>query len=594
MVYLKSAARIFLVIFSFVYTTVAVSGEVEKLHTLFEEHWLGRLADEPLLATSAGVDIYNDRLPSVTSQFYEHLLIRDQEALKQLFEIDREQLSVQDQINYDLFRFDLEVRIARAGFKPWRIPFVSDYGFYDDVTLLPYNMPFRTVKDYENYISRLLDVPRYFDENIANMRNGIGENFTMPFVIVEGVISTLANQQVTSVEASPLYEPFMRMPDAFTISDKERLISLGHDAITNAVLPAYQKVYDFFIEEYRPHARTTIGILELPAGSDIYQTEIYAYTSLKLSPQDIHLLGLKEVERIRAEMEKIIEKVRFKGTFKAFLNFLRTNRRFYAETPHQLLAEASYFAKRIDGQMPSFFKHLPRLSYGVKAVPDTIAPNYTTGRYWGGSLTNGLAGNYMVNTYALDQRPLYELPALTLHEGVPGHHHQVSLAQEMENVPAFRQNMYLSVFGEGWGLYAEKLGVEMGIYETPYQDFGRLTYEMWRAARLVVDTGIHSLGWTREQAVNFLLENSALSELNINTEVNRYISWPGQALAYKLGEKKIWELRHRAETELSDKFDIRSFHDALLSNGSVTLDILDNIVDSYISLVKNTLVQQSN
>lgn len=592
MVCLIKISRIFFVFFFFSYSTIAVSGEVEKLQMLFEKYWLERLADEPLLATSASTDAYNDRLPSVTSQFYDHAHVRDKETLEHLFKIDREQLPVQEQINYDLFRFDLDVRIARADFKLWRIPFVSDYGFYDDVTLLPYNMPFRTVKDYENYISRLFDVPRYFDENIANMRQGINENFTMPLVIVQGIISTLLNQQVTSVEASPLYEPFSRMPTGFVAADKERLLSLGRDAIAEAILPAYQKVYNFFVEEYRPHARSTIGILELPDGSDLYQTEIYAYTSLKLSPQDIHAFGLKEVERIRAEMEETIDRVGFKGSFTAFLKFLRTNKQFYAKTPHQLLAEAAYFAKRIDGQMPAYFNRLPRLPYGVKAVPDTIAPSYTTGRYWGGSLTNGLAGHYMVNTYALDQRPLYELPALTLHEGVPGHHHQIALAQEMENLPAFRQNMYISVFGEGWGLYAEKLGVEMGIYETPYQDFGRLTYEMWRAARLVVDTGIHAMGWTREQAVNFLLENSALSELNINTEVNRYISWPGQALAYKLGEHKIWQLRHKAEAELSDKFDVRSFHDAVLSNGSVTMDILDTVIDSYIlSIKRNTLVQ---
>lgn len=571
-----------LLAFFFSFPALAES-EGDTLRALFDEAWGARLADEPLTATSAGVDTYNDRLPSVTAQAFARALERDQGALKRLTEINRDRLSPGDQVNYDMFQFDLESRIARAAFRPWRIPFVSDYGFYDDVTFLPDNVPLRTVKDYENYIARLADVPRYFDENIANLRKGMTESFTMARIIVEGVVSVLANQQAASAEESPLYEPFTRIPATLGDPERARLAAAGREVIASAVLPAYRKVYDFFAEEYLPNARGSLGASELPDGGAYYQAEIRAYTTLDLTPEEIHGIGRQEVARIRAEMEAVIAKIGFQGTFSDFLKFLRTDPQFYAKTPHELLAEASYLAKRIDGRMPAFFGKLPRLSYGVKAVPDSIAPSYTTGRYWGGSLKNGVAGNYMVNTFALDQRPLYELPSLTLHEGVPGHHHQIALAQEMEGVPAFRQNMYLSAFGEGWGLYSEKLGIEMGIYETPYQDFGRLSYDMWRAARLVVDTGIHALGWTREQAVQFFLENSALSEHNINTEVNRYISWPGQALSYKLGELKIWELRKKAESELGEKFDLRAFHDALLSNGSVTLGVLESVIDRYIA-----------
>jgi len=571
-----------LLAFFFSFPALAES-EGDTLRALFDEAWGARLADEPLTATSAGVDTYNDRLPSVTAQAFARALERDQGALKRLTEINRDRLSPGDQVNYDMFQFDLESRIARAAFRPWRIPFVSDYGFYDDVTFLPDNVPLRTVKDYENYIARLADVPRYFDENIANLRKGMTESFTMARIIVEGEVSVLANQQAASAEESPLYEPFTRIPATLGDPERARLAAAGREVIASAVLPAYRKVYDFFAEEYLPNARGSLGASELPDGGAYYQAEIRAYTTLDLTPEEIHGIGRQEVARIRAEMEAVIAKIGFQGTFSDFLKFLRTDPQFYAKTPHELLAEASYLAKRIDGRMPAFFGKLPRLSYGVKAVPDSIAPSYTTGRYWGGSLKNGVAGNYMVNTFALDQRPLYELPSLTLHEGVPGHHHQIALAQEMEGVPAFRQNMYLSAFGEGWGLYSEKLGIEMGIYETPYQDFGRLSYDMWRAARLVVDTGLHALGWTREQAVQFFLENSALSEHNINTEVNRYISWPGQALSYKLGELKIWELRKKAESELGEKFDLRAFHDALLSNGSVTLGVLESVIDRYIA-----------
>jgi uncharacterized protein (DUF885 family) len=558
------------------------NGEAEKLHQLFEDEWTERMKDEPLAATFSGIADYNDRLACVTEDCYLEQQAEDQAFLARLREIDRAALSEEDQLNYDLFAFELEARITVSDFATWRIPFLADFGFYSSIMSLKESVPLLTVKDYENYIARLNDVARYFDEQIANMQDGLRDSFTQPKVILGRIIPVVASQISDEPEATPYFKPFEEMPAHFSEEDKTRLKSEGLTAIANSVLPAFAKLHAFLVDEYQPATREAIGISETPEGRDYYAALVRYYTTFEITPEEVHQIGLDEVARIRAEMEAIIEKVEFKGSFAEFLEFLRTDPQFYATSAHQLLAEASYHAKRIDGKMPEFFGKLPRLSYGVRPVPDEIAPAYTTGRYWGGSYNNGRAGNYMVNTYALDKRPLYTLPSLTLHEGVPGHHHQISLTQEQEGVPEFRQNMYLSAFGEGWGLYSEKLGIEMGIYEDDYQNFGRLTYEMWRAGRLVVDTGIHAFGWSRDQAVALFVENSALSTHNINTEVDRYISWPGQALAYKMGELKILELRKKAEEALGENFDIRAFHDAVLANGSIPLTILEAKIDAFI------------
>jgi len=563
------------------------NSQAEKLHQLFDDEWAERLKDEPLSATYSGVHDYDDHLACVTEACYLEQKAEDQAFLARLVDIDRAALTEEDQLNYDLFRFELEARITQGDFTTWRIPFLADYGFYSSIMSLPDSMPLRTVQDYENYIARLNDVPRYMAEQIANMRQGLAEGFTQPKVILGRVIPVVASQLHDNAIETDYFTPFEDMPEYFSIEDRKRLLEEGTAAIATSVLPAFAALHTFLVDEYEPATREAIGISEVPGGRDYYAALVRYYTTYDITPEEVHQIGLDEVARIRGEMEAIIEKVGFEGTFAEFLEFLRTDEQFYATSAHQLLAEASYIAKRIDGKMPEFFATLPRLSYGVRAVPDEIAPAYTTGRYWGGSYTGGRAGNYMVNTYALDKRPLYTLPSLTLHEGVPGHHHQISLSQEQEGVPTFRQNMYLSAFGEGWGLYCEKLGIEMGIYEDDYQQFGRLTYEMWRAGRLVVDTGIHVMGWSREQAVALFMENSALSEHNINTEVDRYISWPGQALAYKMGELKILELRKRAEDSLGENFDIRTFHDAVLENGSIPLTILDAKINEFIEREKS-------
>ncbi len=566
----------------------AANEAAEKLHQLFDDEWDQRLMDEPLSATYSGKSDYDDHLACVTEECYQQQKANDEAFLMRLQGIDRTLLESDDQLNYDLFGFELQSRIAQANYRTWRIPFLSDFGFYDSIMGLADAMPFRTVKDYENYIARLNDVPRYMGEQIEQMRTGLAEGFTQPTVILGRIIPTVATQLKDFAFDTDYFTPLENIPDHFPDEDRKRLFDAGTKAISQSVLPSFRALHTFLVDEYEPQTRGSIGASDMPGGAQYYDMLVKYYTTQDLTAQEVHDIGLAEVARIRGEMEEIIARLEFDGTFAEFLEFLRTDPQFYAESARDLLAESSYHAKRIDGKMPEFFATLPRLSYGVRAVPDEIAPAYTTGRYWGGSYANGRAGNYMVNTYALDKRPLYNVPSLTLHEGVPGHHHQISLSQEQENVPTFRKNFYLSAFGEGWGLYTEKLGVEMGIYEDDYQQFGRLTYEMWRAGRLVVDTGMHAMGWSREQAVQLFIENSALSEHNINTEVDRYISWPGQALAYKLGQMKIRKLRERAEAALGEEFNIRAFHDLVLGAGAIPLHILEQRVEAWIAKLQQS------
>ncbi|WP_353056948.1 DUF885 domain-containing protein [Microbulbifer sp. MLAF003] len=371
-------------------------------------------------------------------------------------------------------------------------------------------------------------------------------------------------------------------------AEQQRLRETGKAAIEQVAIPAFARVANFLEGDYLKAASETIGAEKMRGGSDYYRHNIRNYVTLDMDPLEIHRTGLAEVKRIRAEMEELIKESGFKGTFEEFTHFLRTDPQFYAQTPEELLKETAYISKRIDYLLPEFFNLLPRTPYGVVPVPSEIAPNYTTASYNPAAIGGTRGGAYWLNTYGLDQRPLYELPALTLHEAVPGHHLQNALSQELENVPDFRRNLYLSAFGEGWALYSERLGKEMGLYTTPYEHFGRLSYEMWRAARLVIDTGIHSQGWTRQQALDFLSSNTSLSPANVRAEVDRYISWPGQALSYKMGEIKIRQLRAQAEKELGDRFDLRVFHDALLKNGALPLSMLEEQMQGFIEEQKSS------
>ncbi len=554
-----------------------------ELHALFEDEWRSRLARDPLFASYQGVTDYNGLLPDVSPAAQERYLEEDRSFLERLAGIDREALSAADNTNRELFEFIVGNRVKLAEYRPWRIPILSDDGFHMSVQRMYESAPLDTVEDYEQYLARLRATGEYFDRNIANMRQGIADGFTQPRAILEGILPSISGSIVEDPEESVFFTPFRSLPGHFDEATAERLREAGRQAIAGTVVPAYQRFLSFFTEEYIPGARETLGASALGNGRAYYEDLTRFFTTREdATPDAIHELGLREVARIREEMEDIITQLEFDGSFADFIEFLRTDPQFYVEEPEQLLKEASWIAKKIDGQMPAFFRTLPRMPYGVEPVPDDIAPNYTTGRYWGAPAGGRRGGYYMVNTYALDIRPLYTLAALTAHEGVPGHHHQGSIRNEIEDLPDFRRAFYPHAFGEGWGLYAEKLGIEMNIYETPYDHFGRLSYEMWRAVRLVVDTGIHYQGWSREQAQDYLAENSALSLHNVRTEIDRYISWPGQALAYKIGELTILELRGHAESELGGNFDIRDFHDAVLLTGGLTMDMLEREVERYI------------
>jgi uncharacterized protein (DUF885 family) len=554
----------------------------EALTQLFNDERAFVWREDPLSATSDGVHDYDNRLPSATPADFARRTRENQTFLTRLNAIDRAGLSHQEQVSYDLFSFMVTQRVTLARYNEWRLPLNSDSGFHSEILLLGDLQSPRTVRDYENYIARLNDVPRYFDENIANMRQGMREGFTMPREIVGGLLPVIGALRYETPEAAPLWGPFAEFPDTVPQGERARLAAAGREAIANSVLPAFNEFATFFESEYAPRARSTIAATRLPNGRAYYADLVRYFTTLPdATPQQIHQTGLSEVRRIRAEMEEIVREVGFQGSFSEFLTFLRTDPQFYATTPQQLLEHAAWITREIDGHLPEYFGHLPRTPYTVEPVPDAIAPNYTGGRYNPGPF--GAAGTYWVNTYALNTRPLYVLPSLTAHEAAPGHHLQGAIGRELTDLPRFRLNFYPHSFGEGWGLYSERLAGEMGIYHTPYERFGRLTYEMWRACRLVVDTGMHSMGWSRQRALDYMTENTALSTHEIRTEIDRYIGWPGQALAYKIGELRIVELRERAESQLGDRFDVRAFHDAVLTNGGVTLPVLEQQIDAYIA-----------
>ncbi len=569
----------------------AAADEATRLHELFDREWEFRLREYPLLGTYAGRPELNHRLQSLELADLERRHQTWRRFLDELENIDRERLSDDDQINYDIFQSQLEGFILDFEAQAHQIPLTVDDGFHIGFARLPAAMPFNDVQDYENYLARLAAYPEYVTQHIALMRQGLRRGMTLPKIVLEGYEVTIESHIVDAPEESVFYRPFESFAAGVPGDARKRLRQAGKDAIMASVVPGYRLFLDFMLNEYVPGARTTLGASELPDGDAYYAQRIRHFTTLDLSAEEIHQTGLSEVARIRSEMQQIIDDVGFEGAgegtsertkFAAFLEFLRTDPRFYAKTPEELLKEASYIAKRADGALPALFKTLPRVPYGVAPVPDHLAPKYTAGRYVGAPAGSNRPGYYWVNTYALENRPLYVLPALTLHEAVPGHHLQISLAQELENLPNFRRHSYISAFGEGWGLYAEWLGLEAGIYDDPYANFGRLTYEMWRACRLVVDTGLHAKGWSRQQAMDYMAANTALSLHEVRTETDRYISWPGQALAYKIGELKIKELRREAEAALGERFDVRAFHDALLANGSVPLPVLERVIRKFI------------
>ena len=509
------------------------------------------------------------------------------EQLIRLHKIDVISLSETESISLELLKFQLQDAIDYFEFERYLNPLLSDSGFHTNFSFMV--RPFQNYEQVKTYLTKLNAIPSRVNQFLPLLREGLEKGVSQPSVIFNGYESSYNDHIVENIKESYFYQPFNNLPKTLTSTQKDSVLIAAKEAITTNVIPQFKVVKTFFEEEYFPKTRTSIGISETPNGNVYYQNRINYYTtSTQYSADDIHSIGLKEVARIKTEMEKIISELNFQGSFSDFLNFLRTDPQFYATSPKQLLMIARDMAKRADEQLPRFFKTLPRKPYGVAPVPDAIAPKYTTGRYVGTSKNSTDPGYYWVNTYDLPSRPLYVLPSLTVHEAVPGHHLQSSLNLELgDSIPQFRKDTYLSAYGEGWGLYCEFLAEEMGMYTTLYEQFGKLTYEMWRACRLVVDTGIHAKGWTREQVINYMAQNTALSIHEINTETDRYISWPGQALSYKIGEIKIRELRKKAEMELGSSFDIREFHEVVLEQGTVTLSILENRVNNYIEDHKN-------
>ena len=499
----------------------------------------------------------------------------------ELNKIDSKKLNEDDLISYTLLEFVLNETVIKYKYKTHWNPILSDAGFHSSLT---YRVrPITNKKSALSYLKLLKSIPKYLNQQSTLIKKGIDAGISQPLIIFKGYQSTYEKHITPTAEENFYYTPFKNLPKQLSDYEKDSLIKAAKDVVLYDVIPAFKNVKDFFENIYYPYTRKSIGVSETPNGEEYYQSRIDYYTTLNETPKSIHEKGLKEVARIRKKMESIVDEVKFKGDLQQFITFLRKDPQFYAKTPEELLKHARNIAKKLDEQLPRYFKTLPRKPYGVAPVPEAIAPKYTGGRYIGTSPESTDPGYYWVNTYNLPSRPLYVIPSLTAHEAVPGHHLQGALNQELpETIPKFRRNLYLSAYGEGWGLYTEYLAEEMGIYTTPYEHFGKLTYEMWRACRLVVDTGIHAFGWKREEAVNFMANNTALSLHEVNTEVDRYISWPGQALAYKIGELKIRELRQKAQEKLGSRFDIREFHEIILEKGTVTLGILEDRINKYI------------
>jgi uncharacterized protein (DUF885 family) len=546
-----------------------------RFKQIYEQEWAWRNGQSGI-ATSGEAQPNGARLDNVDAASQQKRLEYWQKVLTDLDGIDIKQLSPEEQINYAVYRAQIQNLLAAQQFKQWQMPFNSDSAFWSELNYVLEADNLRTAQDYRRYLDRLGEVPAYFKQQTDNMRDGLARGFTVPREVLNGRDVSIASvAELKDPTQSSFYKPFEKMPSSIAPADQAKMRDEAKQVISSKVIPAYGSLLTFFRNEYVPKARTTLAAEAMPDGKAWYRQQIIEYTTLDLSPDQIHQVGVDQVAKIHAEMVKTMQETGFKGSFADFLHFLRTDPQFYAKTPDELLMRTSWVAKQVDAQLGKEFGRLPRQRFAIVPVPADIAPYYTSGR--------GGAGTYLVNTYDLPSRPLYNMPALTLHESAPGHSLQLALAAEQHGQPAFRREGYISAYGEGWGLYSEYLGKEMGIYKTPYERFGYLTYQMWRACRLVVDTGIHHLGWTRQQAIDFMTQNTALSDREIANEVDRYISWPGQALSYELGYLKMLELRQRAEQALGPKFDIRHYHDTVLQIGSVPLPVLEKRIDRFIS-----------
>jgi uncharacterized protein (DUF885 family) len=553
----------------------------EQLNQIFNDEWERRLVFDPLLATYIGDHRYDDCLPRLSEEHFENRIHELEGYLLRLDAVDASEFTNTDRLNADIFRRLISDEAQLFKYRAYRMPLAKVSSFFTYFPDIRWQMVFDKEDDYDRYIKRLRAFPQLVEDYIDLMKAGLRFGQIPPRVILDGVGEAISTQIVDKPENSLLYEPFLKMPPAIPDAVRNKLIHHGMDAILRDVNEGYQKLLSFFDEEYYPASRPLIAAYNLPDGEAYYQHCIRYYTSLEISPEAIHKIGLEEVERIRTEMQAVMHAVGFKGSFHEFIEFLRVDPQFYVDTPQKLLEKTALVLKKMDGELPRLFTQLPRLPYGIREIPGFAAPGATSAYYSPGAGDGSRAGYYYVNTYDLASRPLYEIEALSFHEAVPGHHLQLAFQQELD-LPDFRRFFGITAFVEGWALYAEKLGLDVGFYTDPYSNFGRLSYEMWRACRLVVDTGMHALGWSRQQAIDFMADNTSSTLLNIENEVDRYIAWPGQALAYKLGELKIMALRRKAEHGMGDSFDLRKFHLAILREGAVPLSTLERMVDDFI------------
>jgi len=554
----------------------------QRLHHIFEAEWNYDMEQDPPSASELGDRRWNTRWENVSFSAIRERQQHYVALLEELKDFNRAQLSPAEQLNYDLFKKKYEQRVQWYRFHLYLMP-VNQMDGIQSINQLADALPFQSVKDYQDWIARMQAFPAYLDQTIALMREGMREKMMLPKIIMSRVLPQIDSQIVSDPAKSPFYEPFKEFPKSVSSAEREQLQKKAQDAIHANIVPSFQKLREFYEKEYLPACFDQVGIWEVPHGDQIYAYLVRRSTTTDLTPEQIHQIGLKEVERIHGEMLEVMQQVGFKGSLQDFFKFLRTDPQFYYKDPEDLFEAYKALAKTIDPKLVNLFRVLPRMPYGVEPIPAATAPMQTTAYYRQGALDGSRAGTYFVNLYRPETRPKWEMTALTLHEAVPGHHLQIALAMELGDIPKFRRYGSYTAFVEGWGFYAESLGEDINMYRDPYAKFGELTYDMWRAVRLVVDTGMHSMHWDRQRAINFFMENAPKTELDITNEIDRYIAWPGQALAYKIGQLKLKQLRARAVEELGPAFDLKEFHNVVLGSGPVPLDVLDQQVEAWIA-----------
>ncbi len=571
-------------------TSIALSNDAldkqeladKEFQSLLDDHWAHSLAQNPIFASNLGVRDYDTLLSDPSLSNYAANTEKAKSFYTRLKSINRSLLSSDNQLNHALLQLDLENQIEAAKHGGRFMLMTNRGGPHLSLTNMVGRLPFFKLNDYQSYVSRLAKIPEYLQRATARIQTGLDAGWVQPCAPMNGYENSITTHIVDEASDSVFMRPFNRRPNVVSENSFAKLKSQALDLVEQQVIPAFNEFGQFYAENYAPKCNTKVGTDSLPGGKDYYEHRVRFFTTTDLSADEVHKIGLSEVARIRAEMEEVIKQANFEGDFKQWLEYLKTNPDFYPKSPEERMQVVATISKKMDGELPKLFGKLPRMPYGLKEIPKDIAEKTTTAYYQPPAGDGSRAGFYFVNTSLLDTRPLYQLEALSLHEAVPGHHLQIALAQELD-LPNFRKYGGQTVFVEGWGLYSERLGLEVGFYQTPYTNFGRLSYEMWRACRLVVDTGLHSKGWTRQQAINYMAENSGLSMNNVVSEVDRYITWPGQALAYKIGELKIRELRSKAEKQLGNEFDVREFHDKILENGALPLSVLEEVINTWLA-----------